>query len=64
MRYVLHVYGIDGATEGELELDCQCELDAICLAFGAPSIFGHELWIGDRCRGWFDGRPQDVALGL
>lgn len=54
-NYTVLVIGLDGEVEGELNLDCDSDQEAANLAFGAASLFGHELVAADgRFLGWFD----------
>lgn len=59
--YAIYVLGPDGRLRGELEFTCDGDRDAANVAFGTPSRFGHELWIGDQFLGWFAARPAEVA---
>lgn len=56
IRYRVHVLDIDGAVGGELELDCDNDDHAIATVFGAETMFGCELWAGQRFLGLF-GSP-------
>jgi hypothetical protein len=60
--YSLYVVGEDGAFEGLVELECEDDAEALRIAFGAISPFGHELWQDDRFLGWFEagGRTHEA----
>jgi hypothetical protein len=61
--YSLYVVGEDGAFDGLVELDCADDAEALRIAFGAVSPFGHELWREGRFLGWFEagGRTFEDA---
>ena len=52
--YSLYVIGEDGEFDGLVELDCSDDAEALRIAFGAGSPFGHELWQDHRFLGWFE----------
>ena len=53
--YAVLVFGCDGGVDGSIEFECDCDQDATNLAFGATSLFGHQLWLEGRFIGWFPG---------
>lgn len=51
--YSVMVLDAVGLIEGELELDFDNDEQAIATIFRADSLFGCELWCGDRWLGLF-----------
>jgi hypothetical protein len=59
--YALYVFGADGEFEGQVELDCVSDGEAMRIAFGAESPFGHELWRGESFLGWFGAGARSLS---
>jgi len=47
--------GAGGRSLETVEIDGDSDREAIFMAFGAASAFGHSLWSGRRFLGYFDG---------
>jgi hypothetical protein len=58
--YRLRIVGPDGEVYGDLDLDCDTDLEAIRVAALAESPYGHGLWRGDQMLGWFDPTPAET----
>lgn len=58
--YHVRVSGI-GRTVETVKLDEDADWQAVSVAFGASSPFGHSLWKGRRFLGYFDPDPMGYA---
>lgn len=61
VEYALYVFGADGQFEGLVELDCASDSEAMRIAFGAESPFGHELWRDGSFLGWFGAGARSLS---